>query len=151
MVRLASLWPIHAAITANGTPCKCISVAQVCLAAEHMGRGVADLSAADRRESPWKKNEVRRHDPDREPEDITFDVFRYRHVIPVLPLHEFLEEWSPKSPRPRPTQLSRHVSIHHAGIDHYSRCNAVLALMLITGMIAAFSEALFRSSDEGST
>lgn len=29
IVRLASLWPIHAAITAAGTPSRCISVAQV--------------------------------------------------------------------------------------------------------------------------
>ena len=32
-MRLASLCPIHAAITATGTPCRCISVAQVCRAA----------------------------------------------------------------------------------------------------------------------
>jgi hypothetical protein len=90
------------------------------------------------------KNEVRRQDPGKEPDDATFDVFRYRLVIPILPLHEFLEEWSPRSPRPRPAQLCRHVSIHHADVSHYSRCNAVLALMLVTGMIASLSEALFR-------
>jgi hypothetical protein len=31
IVRLASLCPIHAAMTATGTPCKCVSVAQLCL------------------------------------------------------------------------------------------------------------------------
>jgi hypothetical protein len=33
MVKLASLCPIHAAITATGTPDKCIKVAHVCRAA----------------------------------------------------------------------------------------------------------------------
>src|SRR5271157_5871178 len=33
IVRLASLCPIHAAITATGTPDRCINVAQVCRAA----------------------------------------------------------------------------------------------------------------------
>jgi hypothetical protein len=31
MVRLGFLCPIHAAITATGTPCRCIRVAQACL------------------------------------------------------------------------------------------------------------------------
>ena len=32
-IELASLCPIHAAITARGVPCRCIKVAQVCRAA----------------------------------------------------------------------------------------------------------------------
>ena len=47
IVKLASLCPIHAAITATGTPAKCICVAAVCLAAcSLIGRKPAAVTAS---------------------------------------------------------------------------------------------------------
>ena len=48
MVRLASLCPIHAAITATGTPDKCIEVAQVCEIDVEPGMRRVDLEPCNR-------------------------------------------------------------------------------------------------------
>lgn len=48
IVRLASLWPIHAAITATGTTCRCINVAQVCRAACSLMCRIPAASTASR-------------------------------------------------------------------------------------------------------
>jgi hypothetical protein len=56
MVRLASLCPIHAAITATGTPDRCISVAQV-------WRAACNLMCRTPAEEPKPKNRRKRQPP----------------------------------------------------------------------------------------
>ncbi|MBW0275323.1 hypothetical protein ATM97_29035 [Nocardia sp. MH4] len=63
-----------------------------------------------------------------------------RYTLGVAPVVNLLTEWSPKSGKPRPAPLSRHVSVHRAHPEHYTPENAVLAVMVATSLALALNE-----------
>ncbi|OBH71062.1 hypothetical protein A5684_22010 [Mycobacterium intracellulare] len=66
------------------------------------------------------------------------DILRLE--LSVAPVVRFLTEWSPESRKPEPTDLSRHVTVHHATTGQLREDNALVAAMLATGLIRGFSE-----------
>lgn len=73
-----------------------------------------------------------------DPELIPYSLLRLRAAL--LPIGGFYTDWSPKSPHPMPEALSRHVSVHHAAVVHYTNENAVLAVLLVTSVLRALQE-----------
>jgi hypothetical protein len=69
---------------------------------------------------------------------IAADILRVE--LSVAPVVRFLTEWSPESGKPEPAELSRHVTIHHANGGQLREDNALIAVMLATGLIRGFSE-----------
>ncbi|WP_155957161.1 hypothetical protein [Rhodococcus sp. UNC23MFCrub1.1] len=63
-----------------------------------------------------------------------------RIELGVAPVVNLLTEWNPKSGKPRPMALSRHVTIHRAHRDHYTPANAIIAVMVATGLMLALAE-----------
>jgi hypothetical protein len=64
-----------------------------------------------------------------------------RRGIALAPIERFYTEWYPSSGQPAPAGLSRHVTIHQATLDHFSRSNALLAVMLMTSLLREFQQA----------
>ncbi len=63
-----------------------------------------------------------------------------RRTVAVAPVVRFYARWFPWDGEPPPPELSRHVSVHHADSQQYSRSNALLALMLLVSLLREFSE-----------
>lgn len=64
-----------------------------------------------------------------------------RVFLAVAPVSQFLFNWHPtKNPNPEPSELSRHVTVHQATARHLRPDNALIAVLLTTGLICAFSE-----------
>ncbi|MEV6324362.1 hypothetical protein AB0M45_24720 [Nocardia sp. NPDC051787] len=72
--------------------------------------------------------------------DAAFSANQLRYVLGVGPVVNLLTEWSPKSPKPRPEALSRHVTIHQAHPEHFTRDNAIIAVMVATSLMLALNE-----------
>ena len=60
----------------------------------------------------------------------------------ILPLLKFYDDWHPKSGMSAPTDLSRHVTAHQATDAHYTTVNALVAVMLMTSLLAGFTDAM---------
>jgi len=58
----------------------------------------------------------------------------------LAPLGPFYADWLPDQDGPKPTELSRHVSVHAAGTDHYTSANALVAAMLMASVLQALQE-----------
>jgi hypothetical protein len=56
------------------------------------------------------------------------------------PLVLFYDDWSPKSGKPRPTHLTRHVVSHQLGEDQVSARNCVVAVMLMTSLLVTIEQ-----------
>jgi hypothetical protein len=67
---------------------------------------------------------------------------RLRLEMMILPLLKFFDDWSPKSRKSAPTDLSRHLTAHQATAAHYTPINAVVAVMLMTSLLAGFTDAM---------
>lgn len=65
---------------------------------------------------------------------------RLRYVLGVAPVVNLMTEWNPKSGKPRPAPLSRHVCAHQAHPSHFTPENAILAVMVATSLIRALDE-----------
>ena len=55
----------------------------------------------------------------------------------AAPIPHFFTPWHPGSGEPVPTALSRHVVAHQAGAAHFSRGNALIAVMLMASLLRA--------------
>lgn len=53
----------------------------------------------------------------------------------IAPILRFFTSWHPEDGTPPPTHLSRHVVAHQPTLAHFSKENALLALMLVTSLI----------------
>ena len=51
------------------------------------------------------------------------------------PLVLFYDDWDPRSGRPRPTHLTRHVVSHRLGADQVSERNCIVAVMLMASLL----------------
>jgi hypothetical protein len=58
----------------------------------------------------------------------------------LAPIGAFYTAWRPSWRKPAPEVLSRHVSVHQADEDHYSRGDAVVAILLVTSVLRALQE-----------
>ena len=68
--------------------------------------------------------------------DIDETPYRSLRLLAALaPIGRFYVEWRPGSGGPQPQALSRHVSVHHPGPDHYSPANAILAVLLMASVL----------------
>ncbi len=65
---------------------------------------------------------------------------RLRYVLGVAPVVNLMTDWSPKSGKPRPVPLSRHVCAHQAHTDHFTLENAIVAVMVATSLIRSLDE-----------
>lgn len=75
--------------------------------------------------------------------DDIYNLFLHNQLrirLGTAPLVRLLTEWHPKNPRPRPAELSRHVTVHQAHPDHYTPGNAILSVMIATGLLRALNE-----------
>ncbi|MEU4711643.1 hypothetical protein AB0G00_34995 [Nocardia salmonicida] len=75
---------------------------------------------------------------------------RLRYELGIAPVVNLLTEWNPKSGKPRPAALSRHVSTHQLHLDHFTPENAILAVMVATSLILALNERLSWEAKESS-
>lgn len=60
---------------------------------------------------------------------------QFRYQVLIAPIPRFFTPWQPDSGRPRPSHLSRHVVAHQAALDHFTPLNALLAVMLVVGIL----------------
>lgn len=67
----------------------------------------------------------------------------------LTPAVSFLVKWFPGDTGEPPTKLSRHRSIHNASVDHMTKLNATIAIMLMTGMSVAIHYGAQRASRNG--
>ncbi len=56
------------------------------------------------------------------------------------PLVLFYDDWNPKSRRPRPTHLTRHVVSHRFGPEQVAERNCVVAVMLLTSLMVTVDQ-----------
>lgn len=67
-------------------------------------------------------------------------ITQLRAKAALAPIGVFFTAWYPNSGAPAPEALSRHVSVHQADQKHYSRGNAVVAILLVTSVLRALQE-----------
>ncbi|MFE5702191.1 hypothetical protein [Rhodococcus koreensis] len=72
--------------------------------------------------------------------ELVFRADYLRIALAIAPVVGLLTSWTPKSPYPAPSELSRHVTIHQATPDHLRPDNALIAVMMGTSLLLAFSE-----------
>jgi hypothetical protein len=65
------------------------------------------------------------------------DLSRHELLRKVLiaPIARFFTPWRPSEGKPVPEALSRHVVAHQATPEHFSRENALLALMFVVSLL----------------
>lgn len=63
-----------------------------------------------------------------------------RVVAALAPIARFYTPWWPNFPTPPPEALSRHVSVHRADVTHYTRANALIAVLLMVSVLRALQE-----------
>jgi hypothetical protein len=73
-----------------------------------------------------------------EPDDVYIRELRAHAAL--APIEVFFTTWHPGSGTPAPEVLSRHVSVHQADEEHYSRGDAVVAVLLVTSVLRALQE-----------
>ncbi|WP_141786844.1 hypothetical protein [Oryzihumus leptocrescens] len=71
-------------------------------------------------------------------DDLRMAEFRVR--LAMAPVARFFTDYWPNRGKEPPTALSRHVTVHFAHIDHYSRENALIAVLLMTSILRTFQD-----------
>lgn len=80
---------------------------------------------------------------------VPYNLIRLRGAL--APIHRFYTSWWSTSGIPKPQELSRHISVHHADAGHYTEANAIVAVMLVTSVLRALQELqeVAAASEEG--
>lgn len=73
-----------------------------------------------------------------DPEFVRFTDMRLRAAL--APIGPFYTTWYASSGTPVPAALSRHVTVHQADRQHYTRGNATVAVLLVTSVLRALQE-----------
>jgi hypothetical protein len=73
-----------------------------------------------------------------DPELVHFTELRVQAAL--APIGAFYAAWRPSWGKPIPEALSRHVSVHQADEDHYTREDAIVAVLLVTSVLRALQE-----------
>lgn len=74
---------------------------------------------------------------------LNFDQIPYtlmRIQAALAPIGVFYTSWYAHENKPRPAELSRHVTVHAASTDHYTEANALVAVMLMASVLCALQE-----------
>lgn len=71
-------------------------------------------------------------------DDLPYTQVRVKAALAPIP--KFYTSWYPKGGIPPPAELSRHVSIHQADVQHYTEENALIASMLVASVMRAVDE-----------
>jgi hypothetical protein len=69
----------------------------------------------------------------------------------LAPIPIFYTPWHPGSGVPAPSELSRHVTVHQADVQHYTEENSLIAAMLVTSVMKAVDEYQHDPNPEVST
>jgi len=85
-----------------------------------------------------KKYEDIKKEVDFDPRLVFIKEIRTRAAL--APIGVFFVKWYPSSGVPAPEALSRHVSVHQADEKHYSRGNAIVAILLVSSVLRALEE-----------
>jgi hypothetical protein len=70
--------------------------------------------------------------------DVSIQLFRT--TVAVAPVLRFYTTWYPDQKQPIPKGLSRHVSVHQPTMRHYTRTNALIAVMLMSSLLREVCE-----------
>ena len=70
--------------------------------------------------------------------ELTVADLRLRAAL--VPVGRFYTPWWPSSGTAPPESLSRHVSVHQADVNHYTRINAHLSILLVASVLPALAE-----------
>jgi hypothetical protein len=73
-----------------------------------------------------------------DPRRVTLRQLRVKAAL--APIGPFYTAWYPSGGTPAPEALSRHVTIHQADQQHYTRGNAAVAVLLTTSVLRALQE-----------
>ena len=73
-----------------------------------------------------------------DPDKVTLRQLRVQAAL--APIGPFYTAWYPSWGTPAPDALSRHVTIHQADQRHYTRGNAIVAVLLTTSVLRALQE-----------
>jgi hypothetical protein len=60
--------------------------------------------------------------------------------VTLAPIDRFYAPWWPGGKTPVPQELSRHVSVHQADVNHYSPSNGLVAVMLLTSLLRTLQD-----------
>jgi hypothetical protein len=71
-------------------------------------------------------------------DDLSYTEVRVKAALAPIP--KFYASWYPNQGLPAPVELSRHVSIHQADVQHYTEENALIASMLVASVMKAVDE-----------
>jgi hypothetical protein len=69
-------------------------------------------------------------------------LLQVRLLAALAPAGIFYVAWSPKSGKPAPEELSRHVVVHQAHKGHFTESNALIAVMLACSVLRGIGEKL---------
>jgi hypothetical protein len=115
----------------------------------HQGAQALAVNVAESFVREWiaeKYHKVKKHvleaDPAKADPDEPWIPSRLRLEMMILPLLKFYDEWHPKSGKTAPADLSRHVTAHQATAAHYTPINALIAVMIMTSLLAGFTDAM---------
>lgn len=75
-----------------------------------------------------------------DPGKLSLTELRLRAAL--APIGPFYVSWYPTSGDPAPEELSRHVTVHQAHIDHYTQGNAAVAVMMVASVLRGLQEML---------
>jgi hypothetical protein len=62
-------------------------------------------------------------------------IHQYRTMVAFAPLRSVLVDWWPNKGDPKPEDFNRHVTIHGASLDQYTRWHALLAVMVAASLL----------------
>lgn len=79
-------------------------------------------------------------------EEIPYTLMRIQAAL--APIGVFYTSWYASENKPRPAELSRHVTVHAASIDHYTPANALVAVMLMASVLCALQELLEQADQQ---
>lgn len=63
------------------------------------------------------------------------EPWNFQYQVLIAPIPRFFTSWFPASGAPAPAHLSRHVVAHQPTRAHFTQTNALLSLMLVTGIL----------------
>lgn len=111
-------------------------------AAQALAVTVTETAVSDALGSYAEARQKAAFDPDR----VTLRQLRVQAAL--APIGPFYTIWYPRSGKPAPETLSRHVTVHHADQRHYTRGNSAVAVLLLTSVLRALQELAEEPSGE---
>lgn len=82
-------------------------------------------------------------------DDLPYTEVRVKAALAPIP--KFYTSWYPNRGLPAPVELSRHVSIHQADVQHYTEENALIASMLVASVMKAVDESQHEAQPESTS